>query len=134
MDIKEPTLSLMLKGHMKYMSERQGVLAQNVANMDTPGYKARDLKKPDFDALLHPQGNRLPMVETSPAHSSGTLGRASAFRSDKVRDTFETEPQQNNVVMEDQMAKINDTTTQFQLSSTLLKKYTTLQREALGNK
>lgn len=29
--------------HLEYHSERQGVIAANVANLDTPGYRARDV-------------------------------------------------------------------------------------------
>ena len=43
-------------------------------------------------------------------------------------------PTQNNVVMEDQMGKVSDTNAQFTLSSTMMKKFTTLYREAAGNK
>jgi flagellar basal-body rod protein FlgB len=56
-------------------SYRQEVLASNIANADTPGYKARDF---DFGtalntALNHPgssgrTGNGFPLVKTSPDH------------------------------------------------------------------
>jgi flagellar basal-body rod protein FlgB len=53
--------SLLLRG------ERAGVLAANIANADTPNYKARDL---DFAAVLgaQPGGAPLPMAATQPAH------------------------------------------------------------------
>lgn len=46
-----PILSA-LKTRMNYHAQRQVVLAQNVANAETPGYGARDLEKPDFRRLL----------------------------------------------------------------------------------
>ena len=42
-----PILS-MLRERMEWHQERQRVLAENVANSDTPGYHARDLAPPDF--------------------------------------------------------------------------------------
>ena len=41
----------MLKQRMSWHQERQSVLAQNVANADTPNYRARDLKEPTFGAM-----------------------------------------------------------------------------------
>ena len=38
---------------MGWLSERQTVLAQNIANSDTPGYKAKDLRLPDFSSMLN---------------------------------------------------------------------------------
>ncbi len=53
--------ALMLHG------QRLGVLAANLANADTPGYKARDI---DFSAVLaHTQGEtQLPLQVTHAAH------------------------------------------------------------------
>ena len=133
-DISEPTINTMMKAHMKYMSERQGVLAQNIANMDTPAYKAQDLKKLDFKRLAEEQHNKLEMVATHPSHLGGTLTGGTSFTTIKDKDTFETRPNQNNVVMEDQMGKVSDTNAEFELSSTMMKKFTSLYREASGNK
>jgi flagellar basal-body rod protein FlgB len=55
-------------------ADRVGVLATNIANADTPNYKARDL---DFAAVLagqEPGGMQVQMVRTSTAH----LGAATA--------------------------------------------------------
>ena len=42
----------MLRERMTWLNQRQDVLSQNVANADTPGYVARDLKPLDFDDML----------------------------------------------------------------------------------
>ena len=49
MDFSSIPLFSILKTKMTYLSERQAILAQNVANADTPGYMARDIK---FDDAL----------------------------------------------------------------------------------
>lgn len=136
MELKEPVLNTMLKSSMKYGAERQEVVARNLANIDTPGYKARDLKKLDFKKLAMAQGGQLQMAATAPTHLGGTLGAAggNVFASEADRSTFETTPTQNNVVLEEQMGKISDIGAQFQLSSTMLKKYTSLYRSALGQR
>jgi flagellar basal-body rod protein FlgB len=133
MDIKEPALNTMLKGHMKYMTSRQRVLAHNIANIDTPGYKARDLKKLDFGDMANRSISKLELRTTSQKHLEGTLAGANTpFRADKDRETFESSPTQNNVVLEDQMGKISDTGAQYSFSSSMLRKYTQLYRKATG--
>ena len=41
-----------LNAKMNYLDQRQKVLAQNIANANTPGYKPKDLNKVDFGAVL----------------------------------------------------------------------------------
>ena len=132
MDIREPTLNSMMKGHMRYMAARQQLLAQNIANLDTPGYKARDLKKVDFAKLASSPPSVLPMSRSAGLSLDGTINPKLSIGNDKDRGTFETTPTQNSVGLEDQMGKISDVNTQFQLSSNLMKKYTALYRAALG--
>jgi flagellar basal-body rod protein FlgB len=46
-------------GHfMSYLSQRQEVIASNIANADTPGYKTRDIEMPlDFSSALQDAKN-----------------------------------------------------------------------------
>lgn len=134
MEVKEPILNTMLKQHMKYQTDRQEVLASNIANIDTPYYQAKDLKKLDFSKMADTASKKLEMRITSPKHLSGTLAGGSSFETLNDRNTFETTPTQNNVVLEDQMGKVSDTGAQFQLSSNLMRKFTQLYRTAAGNR
>jgi flagellar basal-body rod protein FlgB len=62
-------------------SERLTVLASNIANAATPGYKARDL---DFAALLQPADATLALPRTSAGHlaadGSGRNGPSLRYR------------------------------------------------------
>jgi flagellar basal-body rod protein FlgB len=129
---RTPVLMQMLNTQMVYTTERQGVLAHNMANVDTPNFAARDLKKLDFENMARMQ--RLEMTITSPVHSNGTLNEKMRIADEKVRKPFEMSPQKNTVVLEEQMAKVSDNSTQFQMSSSLLKKYTQLYRAATGSR
>src|SRR5580700_210001 len=52
MNLPDIPLLSMLKTRMNWLNQRQSLLSQNVANADTPGYAALDLKPVDFaDAL-----------------------------------------------------------------------------------
>ena len=42
----------LLKNRMRFLEARQKVLSENVANAETPGYRARDLRQPDFADMV----------------------------------------------------------------------------------
>jgi flagellar basal-body rod protein FlgB len=58
---------------LKLRSERMAVIASNIANAATPGYKARDL---DFGAVLASATPTFALARTSAAHLPGTGGQA----------------------------------------------------------
>lgn len=108
MGVADIPLLSQIKGRLTWLDERQRVVAQNVANADTPGYVARDLKVPtDFAAALA-QGSGLRMTQTNPAHMppGGPNGAPVArFTSDASPDS-ETTQDGNSVVVEEQMLKM----------------------------
>jgi flagellar basal-body rod protein FlgB len=55
MDLNGIPLFSLISGRMSWLSARQSVLAENVANGDTPNYVARDLKPLDFQNMLSGQ-------------------------------------------------------------------------------
>ena len=57
-----------IHGRLTWLDERQRLIAQNVANSDTPGYVGRDLRAPtDFAAAMR-EGGGLQMAQTRPGH------------------------------------------------------------------
>ena len=52
MDIANIPLLGMLRERMSWLTARQDTLAQNVANADSPGYLARDLKPISFEDMM----------------------------------------------------------------------------------
>src|ERR1700733_10466102 len=79
-----PFLS-MLRERMTWLNQRQDVLTQNVANADTPGYSARDLKAPDFLQELSKAANPMQsagqLMTTDPHHIALTSTSGSDFES-----------------------------------------------------
>lgn len=53
---------------LEFRSARAAVLANNIANADTPNYKARDIS---FDSLLNNERNKLSLAGTNARHISG---------------------------------------------------------------
>ena len=73
----------MLRTRMQWHQERQRLLAENVANADTPNYRPRDLAPLDFDrptpARDVDRARRAPRPATSPASD----GASSRFQADR---------------------------------------------------
>lgn len=112
MDISEIPLFAMLKSRLGYLGERQRLIAQNVANSDTPGYAAQDLKPFTFQAAMGAQGAAGHMALTQPGHMAlkgggAEAGLAPRFKSKKALDS-ETTLDGNTVVLEEEMMKMSD--------------------------
>ena len=98
-----PLLS-QIKGRLGWLDERQRVIAQNVANSDTPGYAARDLNRPTDFAAAMARGGGLQMTRTSAMHIA-PAGQTARFQSAAAPDS-ETTLDGNSVVVEEQMLKM----------------------------
>jgi flagellar basal-body rod protein FlgB len=71
MSISDIPILSMLRTRMQWHQERQRVLAENVANAETPNYRARDLAPPTFEKTLQ---TSLVMAQTNPAHIAAVGG------------------------------------------------------------
>jgi flagellar basal-body rod protein FlgB len=132
MDFNKLTLFGLVKGRMGWLARRQEVLAQNVANADTPKYKPSDLKAFNFEDMVKRQQTRLNAVTTSPMHMTGANRSTSPFAEAENRAPYETAPDGNAVVLEEQMAKIGETQLQHQMTSELYRKHIGMIRIAIG--
>lgn len=104
MAINDLPLFSQIKGRLTWLDERQRVIAENVANADTPGYVGRDLKQPtDFAAALR-GGGPLAMARTSARHIA-PAAPAARFEAKSSPDS-ETTLDGNSVVVEEQMLKM----------------------------
>ena len=116
----------LLRNRMNWLGQRQEVLAQNVANADTPNYSSRDLKAFDFRQVLNDSRrdqSGVVLQSTNVAHiHDGSAGRRGDFVSGEVRDPYETSPDGNAVVIEEQMVKMNETVTDHNLMTQIYKK------------
>src|SRR5215212_4176134 len=55
MNLDDIPLFSMLRGRLGYLNQRQQVVAQNIANADTPNYTPRDLNGFSFKSHLNTQ-------------------------------------------------------------------------------
>ncbi|NQV85082.1 MAG: flagellar basal body rod protein FlgB [Rhodospirillales bacterium] len=134
MDLSNVTLFSIVKKRMAWLGRRQEIVAQNIANADTPGYKARDVKAFQFRELIGSTGPKLTMAGTASNHLRGQPKRATEFGSVETRHPFESNPNGNSVVLEEQMAKMGGTSVSHRLTSELYKKHLGMIRTALGRR
>lgn len=133
MDFSKIKIFSMMQTKMSHLSERQDVLAQNIANVDTPGYKAKDLKELEFKNMVDAESHRLKLRATSPSHQQ-PQGRPADFRTVTMHDTYEISPMKNKVVVEEQMMKVAETKLQYDMTTNLYKKMSTMFKTAIGNR
>lgn len=135
MDYAKLTLFQVMKMKMDYHSQRQDVLAHNLSNIDTPGYQARDLKPLDFNRLAMQSARKLEIRATNPAHMvQGSGGKQHAYRDEESRKTYESTPVKNNVVLEEQTAKIAENQMEYQKVTSMYTKVAGLFKTAIGNR
>ena len=132
MTVAALNLNDMLEAKMAYESERQKVLAQNIANIDTPDYQAQDLMPLNFKNVLAAQTQKISVAVTDDKHMNGTNAYTQRFRSETQRDTYERTPTGGTVVVEEQMMKVAQNATNYMLTTNLYKKIGNLFKEALG--
>ena len=94
--------------------QRASVLAANLANADTPNFKARDI---DFDAVLRQEqfAGALPLVATAPAHlqaGTGLVGNAEL----KYRNPFQPSLDGNTVEAPVEKAAFGENAVRYQAS------------------
>ena len=118
----------MLKTRMYWLEERQKLLAENVANADSPGYRGRDLKQLDFNAALRSTAS-VTLAATAPGHfgAGGDTQFAPA-----LRGGFEPTSNGNAVVLEEEMMKVAENQAEYQKTLNLYRKMITLFKTAIG--
>jgi flagellar basal-body rod protein FlgB len=125
-----PLLSA-LKGRMQYHQSRQKLLAENVANADSPGFKPKDLKPFDMALAAQPQGDPAAPARTQRGHLSGRAGDPAGTRRAAV---FESTQSGNAVSLETEMLKMSQNGGDYQLAATLYGKSLSYLRIALGKR
>jgi flagellar basal-body rod protein FlgB len=112
---------------LAWTDRRQEVLAQNIANLNTPNWQAKDLK-PFAQALA---GIAAPaMARTDPGHLAGT--QDTGGQSLLTTQAGAREPDGNAVSLDDQLTKVADTATSQAIAASLYKKYMSMFSLALG--
>jgi flagellar basal-body rod protein FlgB len=145
MDFSKINLFKALTRKMAWLSDRQQVLAQNVAQANTPGYRAQDIKPADFRDVLGQAaagaggtvaaqaGRPMTLAVTNAAHVTGTRPGPT------MAAEFQTKDREapgrisgNDVVLEKELAKVGQTAMDYELTTNLYRRHVAMFRLALG--
>jgi flagellar basal-body rod protein FlgB len=124
MSLSQPQIFDLAEHRFAWASERQAVLARNIANLSTPGFQAMD--SPPFSQVLNGTIGVQP-ARTDPGHLAGTIAPGMP-----VREISGRTADKNGVRMEEQLMKVADTETLHATVTTIFKTYMTMFNIALG--
>src|SRR3954454_1081786 len=131
MAISDLAIFSMLRTRLQWHQERQRLLAENVANADTPHFRPHDLAPPDFSPP--PPAGGLGRARTAPTHLASLAGDSTRF--DPARGgKFEVRPAGNAVNLEDEMMKVAANQMDYQAATTLYTRSLGLIKMAIGQK
>ena len=132
MDLTSLKLFKMAETRMDWAAQRQKVLSQNIANADTPSYRATDVKPLDFKQVLRGQmAAPVQVSRTDPNHLKGTIPEQESFRNVTQNKTFEESPDGNEVIVEEQMQKVDDTRSAYDAAVTIMQANIKMLSEAV---
>ena len=131
MPVSDIPILAMLRTRMAWHQERQRVLADNVANADTPKFKPRDLVPPTLGRTA-PAAGPVVLTRTDPMHlSTSGAGGGPQFAAE-ARGTYQSTPSGNAVHLEDEMMKVAANQMDYQMVTTLYSRGLGLIKTALG--
>jgi flagellar basal-body rod protein FlgB len=132
MAISDLSIFSVLRTKMHWHQERQRLLAENVANADTPLFRPRDLVPPKFETRAASATN-VALALTSPSHIAGSAAGHGQFQLERSSG-LETRPAGNAVNLEDEMLKVAANQMDYQAATTLYGRSLGLLKTALGRR
>lgn len=112
----------------RYAGQRQAVIAQNIANADTPGYRARDIAA---FTQIYRTGDGVPAMRISrPGHQAAPDAYTSA--APRIAAQVPTDPNGNSVSIEQEMAKAVDVKRQYDEALAIYRSSLNILRSSLG--
>ena len=132
MAISNLSIFSMLRTRMQWHQERQRLLAENVANADTPNFRPRDLAPLDFGRQVQQASGQLQLALTSPQHLSGSAGTG-GFATERP-SKYDVRPAGNAVNLEDEMMKVAANQMDHQAAISLYSRSMGLLKTAIGKK
>lgn len=116
---ENPDLLTRLSQRLAWLGQRQGVLAENVANADTPNYRPKDIAPLSFSDQL----STTRLAVTNPGHLGGVgSGRLAPSAILEVPET-QASPSGNRINIEEQLATIAENGLTHRAISEIYRKY-----------
>jgi flagellar basal-body rod protein FlgB len=127
-DISDASLIEALRRHMTIATARELAAASNLSNVNTPGYKTRDVAfKEDLDRQIDAAGS----TATDPRHIGGPNAAASSLTT-RVVDDLPERRDGNNVQIDRELISMNRAASDFAAAQTVLAAKFRLVRYAIN--
>jgi len=136
MDLNQLPIFSLITEKMNFLNKRQEAIAGNLANADTPGYRVRTVKAPDFSRYIVPGNdeNELKIARTDENHiatGARRLGGVSAVEA-AIHGREQYSPDGNSVDVTDQVMQMADTQIQYNMATNVYRKQVQLLKMAIG--
>lgn len=112
----------MAQSALQGLSSRRDVISQNIANVDTPGYQAKDV---NFETTLQRALNSsdvLPLTTTNDRHVVGLKSETENIFTTSNRQGGSTRADGNNVDIGQELEQMTETSVSFQAVTTAVSK------------
>ena len=122
---------LVLKKALDFQSERQLLISSNISNMDTPGYKAKDI---DFKGALKAalgNGDDLTLRSTHRSHMGPNQDALRGLRAEPFIEPDAAKSNGNNVNIDKEMMKLAENQISYNATVQMLAKRTSTIRAAI---
>lgn len=116
--------SLLLTKAMRWLGQRGGLVASNVARADIPGAQARDFEQTFAETIRNPKPGRLTTAATDPRHIPPRPAEPGRLHDEKNVTTIS----KNQISVEEEMMKLTDIGAQHQLVANIYRKNAGLLR------
>ncbi|MFQ5563416.1 MAG: flagellar basal body rod protein FlgB [Parvularculaceae bacterium] len=126
MDVTKIPLLSGLAARLHFLAARTNVIAENIANADTPDYTARDVKPADFSKMARTAAMRA----SDPRHMQAKSLSSATIRVEPAPDG-EASLNGNQVSIETQTMKLSETRMDYALASSLYRKGLNMLRIAV---
>jgi len=126
--MSEIYLSKLADSNAAWLSARQTLIAGNIANANSPGYKSVDVK-PFSDAFRNAGLN---VATTKTGHISAGLGNTNGVGTTSGT-AWETYHSGGNISLPQEMIKAGEVSTSYQLNTGVMKAFHRMVISAFGN-
>jgi flagellar basal-body rod protein FlgB len=105
--------------HNEWLSQRQSVIASNISNLNTPGFKSKDLVA--FDSVMRSEGS-LALVATDPAHMTPLEASLPALAGQRTHQSVVLHAG-NDVSLEQEFMKAGEVMRSYSVNTQIIKAF-----------
>ena len=102
-----------------WLANRQSVVAENVANVNTPGYTSKEITP--FEEVL--ENTRLSQMVSNPMHQAASTGRSGPGSEAVEGQSWDVKHSGNSVTVEQEMLKAGEVSRDYALNTSVVKSF-----------